>query len=182
MCVCVCVHPLAPLRIAEEATPTAAASILPNQSLALRPQRSSKAAKSNSCTVSIHAIPDTNDRDARVIGRAHPRHGAALNEPRRQDVEGEEVQQPFFHGWKRASGAWRGCVCQPPAHYRSTSPNTGSSDPIITTRSAIKFPGAMPLSACRLYMLRRTRAHPIRTVFAVAHDVVAELAARPSTA
>ena len=37
--------------------------------------------------------------------------------------------------------------------HRSTSPKTGSSEPIMTTRSAIRLPTAMPLSTCRLYIL-----------------------------
>src|SRR5579872_4724557 len=36
------------------------------------------------------------------------------------------------------------------ACHRSTSPKTGSSDPIITTTSAIRFPAAIFFSACRL--------------------------------
>ena len=55
-------------------------------------------------------------------------------------------------------------------HHRSTSPKTGSSEPIMTTMSAIRFPGAMPLSACRLYMhggrvrTRHGRLSPLQTM------------------
>ena len=64
------------------------------------------------------------------------------------------------------------------AVHRSTSPKTGSSEPIITTMSAIKFAERDLLEHLQVVHRRRTRAHAPRAVVAVRNDVVAELAAR----
>ncbi len=59
----------------------------------------------------------------------------------------------WLRGYAQDDTWLRGYAQDDTGIHRSTSPKTGSSEPIITTRSAIKLPGAMALSAWRLYML-----------------------------